>query len=57
MRSNLGGLHGRDDTKSWVLKNEEQFANRPVSPGQEGEPEEMTKLAPRVQAGGSDPFG
>ena len=51
MSRGLGRLHGRGDAKSWVLKDEEQFADRPVSPGQEGELGEMAQLAPRVQPG------
>lgn len=51
MSRGLGRLHGRGDAKTWVLRDEEQFADRPVRPGREGELGEMAQLAPRVQPG------
>lgn len=46
-----GRLQGRYDAKSWVLKDDEQFANREASQGWEGEQGEGTQLAQMIQPG------
>lgn len=50
-QGHLGRLHGRHDAKSWVFKDEEQFANSQMNRGQEGEPGEREQLAQMSQPG------